>query len=122
MRLIGGPIGRDSGNFTGRVGAAIEGRRLPRRYSEQGFVAAGRRRSAAAGLNEGSAERPSVRNIRTLRGRIEELGHGTIRRLAQDLPAAPILVCGVCGNTVYGEAQDKCSVCGVAADKFFEVK
>ncbi len=40
----------------------------------------------------------------------------------QDLPAQDIYVCGVCGNTVYGAAQDKCSVCGVAADKFFEVK
>lgn len=39
----------------------------------------------------------------------------------KDLPQQSIYVCGVCGNTVYGTAQDKCSVCGVAADKFFEI-
>ncbi len=39
-----------------------------------------------------------------------------------DLPEQKIFVCSVCGNTVYGEAEDKCSVCNVAKDKFFEVK
>ena len=39
-----------------------------------------------------------------------------------DLPQQDIYVCEVCGNTVYGSAQDKCSVCGVSSDKFFEVK
>ena len=38
-----------------------------------------------------------------------------------DLPEQKIYVCEVCGNTVYGAAEDKCSVCGVPADKFFEV-
>lgn len=39
-----------------------------------------------------------------------------------DLSENAIFVCGVCGNTVYGEAPDVCPVCGVKKDKFFEVK
>jgi rubrerythrin len=39
----------------------------------------------------------------------------------KDLPAAPIHVCTVCGNTVVGAAPDKCSVCGAPKTKFNEV-
>jgi len=38
-----------------------------------------------------------------------------------DLPAAPIHVCAVCGNTVVGDCPDKCSVCGAGKARFFEV-
>lgn len=40
----------------------------------------------------------------------------------QDLAVAPIYVCGVCGNTVVGEAPDTCPVCGARKDQFTEVK
>lgn len=43
-------------------------------------------------------------------------------KTGKDLPACRIYVCPVCGNTVIDEAPDKCSVCGVAKDRFFEVK
>jgi rubrerythrin len=39
-----------------------------------------------------------------------------------DLPDAKVFVCGVCGNTVYGEPPDKCPVCGVPHTRFFEVE
>jgi rubrerythrin len=39
----------------------------------------------------------------------------------KDLPAAPIYVCEVCGNTVVGAVPDKCSVCGAQKAKFSEV-
>ena len=39
-----------------------------------------------------------------------------------DLPAAPIFVCGVCGNTVMGEPPDKCPVCNAAKEKFDEIQ
>ncbi len=39
-----------------------------------------------------------------------------------DLPAAPIFVCTVCGNTVSGSVPDRCPVCGVPASKFREVE
>ena len=38
-----------------------------------------------------------------------------------DLAARPVYVCEVCGNTVYDAPQDKCSVCGVPADRFVEI-
>ncbi len=40
----------------------------------------------------------------------------------QDLPAAAIYVCPVCGNTVVGSIPDKCPICNVPKDKFVEVK
>jgi len=39
----------------------------------------------------------------------------------KDLPAAAVHVCDVCGNTVVGEAPDKCPVCGAPKAKFKEV-
>jgi rubrerythrin len=39
----------------------------------------------------------------------------------KDLPAAAIHVCDVCGNTVVGEAPDRCPVCGAPKSKFKEV-
>ncbi len=39
----------------------------------------------------------------------------------QDLPAAAIHVCDVCGHTVVGDAPDKCPVCGAAKNRFKEV-
>jgi rubrerythrin len=39
----------------------------------------------------------------------------------KDLPPAAIHVCGVCGNTVLGEAPDHCPVCGAPKSKFKEV-
>ncbi len=38
-----------------------------------------------------------------------------------DLPVADIHVCDVCGNTVVGDAPDKCPVCGAPKTRFHEV-
>jgi len=38
-----------------------------------------------------------------------------------DLPAATIYVCSVCGNTVLNEVPQRCPVCGVPASKFDEI-
>ena len=35
-----------------------------------------------------------------------------------DLPARPVYVCEICGNTVYDGAPDKCDVCGVPKERF----
>lgn len=59
---------------------------------------------------------------------VEEIHHGHYMNALEavqsgkDLEAAPIYVCPVCGNTVFGGAPDKCEVCGVPGGKFFEVK
>jgi rubrerythrin len=58
---------------------------------------------------------------------VEEIHHGlyteALDTLAagKDLPAAAIHVCDVCGNTVVGEAPDKCPVCGAPKATFKEV-
>jgi rubrerythrin len=40
----------------------------------------------------------------------------------KDLPGQDVFVCEVCGNTVYGQAQDKCSVCGAPKNKFTKIQ
>lgn len=42
-------------------------------------------------------------------------------RAGDDLPAAPIFVCGVCGNTVVGEPPEKCPICGSPQSKFTSI-
>lgn len=39
-----------------------------------------------------------------------------------DLTQRKIYVCPVCGNTVYDEAPEKCPICSVPKEKFFEVE
>ncbi len=39
-----------------------------------------------------------------------------------DLAADKVFVCGICGNTVYGAAPEKCPVCGALAAKFEEIQ
>ena len=58
---------------------------------------------------------------------VEEIHYGLYSQAleavqsGQDLPAAPIYVCGVCGNTVAGDAPDTCPVCGAPKSQFSEV-
>ena len=58
---------------------------------------------------------------------VEKIHHGLYGEAraalaaGKDLPVGPIHVCTVCGNTVLGAAQDKCSVCGAPKDKFVSV-
>lgn len=58
---------------------------------------------------------------------VEEIHHGlygealnTVQSRS-DLPETKIFVCQVCGNTVKGEAPDKCPICNATKDKFTEV-
>lgn len=58
---------------------------------------------------------------------VEEVHHDLYNQALEavknggDLEEATIHVCPVCGNTIVGDAPDKCSVCGVPGEKFFEV-
>lgn len=38
-----------------------------------------------------------------------------------DLPERKVYICDVCGNTVYDEAEDPCSVCGAPKSKFTQI-
>ena len=59
---------------------------------------------------------------------VEEIHHDLYQKALEtltqgkDLEDAVIYVCPVCGNTVIGQAPDKCHVCGVPKEKFIEVK
>ena len=58
---------------------------------------------------------------------VEEIHHGLYSEAlvaftgGKDLPATAVHVCEICGNTVYGDAPDKCAVCGAPGAKFSEV-
>jgi len=59
---------------------------------------------------------------------VEEIHHGLYEEAlkavsaGQNLAAISIHVCEICGNTVYGEAPDRCPVCNAPRARFFEVK
>jgi rubrerythrin len=58
---------------------------------------------------------------------VERIHHGLYTEAlntfkeGEDLSEAPIYVCQVCGNTVAGDPPDRCPVCSVPKDRFFEV-
>jgi rubrerythrin len=58
---------------------------------------------------------------------VEEVHHGLYGRALEavqagkDISEAPVRVCSVCGHTIYGDAPDKCPVCGAPGSRFFEV-
>ena len=74
---------------------------------------------------EGNA--PALRSFRFALA-VEEVHHGLYTKALEavkgggDLDSTPIHVCPVCGNTFEGETPDKCPVCNVPKEKFFEVK
>ncbi len=39
-----------------------------------------------------------------------------------DIPIKPVYVCDICGNTIIGDAPDKCPICGAKRERFIEVK
>ena len=43
-------------------------------------------------------------------------------KAGNDLPAAKISVCEVCGNTVIGDVPDRCPICGARSNKFTEIQ
>ena len=59
---------------------------------------------------------------------VEKIHHGLYNgalesvAAGKDLPEGRIYVCPVCGNTVVGNVPDKCPICNVPGEKFFEVK
>ena len=40
----------------------------------------------------------------------------------KDLPSQDVFVCDICGNTIYGQAPDKCPVCGAPKARFMKVQ
>ena len=59
---------------------------------------------------------------------VEKIHHGLYRKALEALEAGqqlkdePYFVCQVCGNTVAGEAPERCPVCGAPRSKFERVE
>jgi rubrerythrin len=59
---------------------------------------------------------------------VEKIHHDLYQKALASLQAGqepkeePYFVCSVCGNTVAGEAPEKCPICGAPRSKFVEVK
>ena len=59
---------------------------------------------------------------------VERIHHGLYTEAlnalnsGNDLPAASIFVCGVCGNTVIGEPPDKCPICNAMKGRFAKIE
>ena len=60
--------------------------------------------------------------------KVEQIHHGLFEAAmkafdaGQQLKDEPYFVCQVCGNTVAGEAPEKCPICGTPASKFKRVE
>jgi len=96
--------------------AAADGEAHEFRHMYPGFVQEAERESnKAAAL--------SFRNAMAVEAIHHRLYEEALKAVAagRDLPARPVFVCEVCGNTVYGAAEEKCSVCGAPRTKFAEI-
>ena len=75
---------------------------------------------------EAEGNKPAVISFRNANA-VEKIHHDLYTKALEtlttgkDLPPAAIHVCEICGNTVVGEAPDKCPVCGAPKAKFKEV-
>ncbi|MBN1367936.1 MAG: rubrerythrin family protein [Dehalococcoidales bacterium] len=58
---------------------------------------------------------------------VEKIHHGLYQEAlkavdaGQKIPEAPYYVCPVCGNTVLGQAPDRCPICGAPGSKFKKI-
>ena len=59
---------------------------------------------------------------------VEQIHHGYFEEMLEDVKAGqqlkdePYFVCPVCGNTVAGEAPEKCPICGALGSSFKRVE
>jgi rubrerythrin len=60
--------------------------------------------------------------------KVEQIHHGLYSAAlealekGEDVPGTEYYVCGICGNTVEGEAPDKCPICRAAKARFTRVE
>jgi len=112
FRVMGGVKGT-ADNLQAAING--EGYEFQKMYPEFLKVAEAEKNAAAA---------VSFRNALT----VEKIHHDLYSQALEnfkngkDLPGQDIFVCEVCGNTVYGHAQEKCSVCGAPRSKFTKIR
>jgi rubrerythrin len=111
FRVLGGVKGT-----TENLQAAVDGEGYEFTQMYPGFIS-----EAEAEKNIPAAV--SFRNAMT----VEKIHHDLYAealasvKKGKDLAGQDIFVCAVCGNTVYGQAPDKCPVCGAEKSKFFKI-
>jgi len=97
--------------------AAAEGEQAEFRHMYPGFI-----RQAEAEGDAGAKRTFSYAN------KVEEIHYGLYNRAiasvekGEDLPAGEIYVCQVCGNTVEGEAPERCPICGAPRRMFKRIE
>ena len=97
--------------------AAIEGERYEYQEMYPEFVAGA----------EGEGNQGALATFKNALA-VEEIHHGfytealNALKAGGDIPVTRIHICPVCGNTVKGDAPDKCSICGVPGSKFIEAE
>ena len=75
---------------------------------------------------ESEGNQPAVYSFKNALA-VEEIHHGLYGealeavKAGSDLPETKVYVCEVCGNTIRGEAPDKCPICNAPRAKFTEV-
>lgn len=75
---------------------------------------------------QGEDNKPAINTISNALA-VEEIHHRLYSEAlatlqgGKDLSARPIFVCGVCGNTVYDAAPDRCPICGTPKIRFSEI-
>lgn len=69
----------------------------------------------------------SAKRIFNFANQVEEIHHGFFQnalnsiKAGSKMSAEPYFVCQVCGNTVLGEAPERCPICGVPRSSFKRV-
>ena len=108
LRVMGGVSGTKD-----NLQAAIDGEGHEFRNMYPGFLAEA----------ESEGNKPAAMSFKNALA-VEEIHHGLYGEAlnavqgGSDLPEIEIFVCPVCGNTVKGEAPDKCPICGVPKARF----
>ena len=73
---------------------------------------------------ESESNKPAQRSF-DLANKVEEIHHGLFQKALGNLEPGfkeePYFVCQVCGNTVEGEAPERCPICGAPQSRFKRV-
>ena len=99
------------------LGAAVGGEYYEFTSMYPGFIEQAKKESNKAAANSFD-----------LANKVEQIHHRLFQAALKDLEAgksfkdAPYYVCQVCGNTVEGEAPDRCPVCGAPRSKFKKIE
>jgi rubrerythrin len=99
------------------LGAAISGEHYEFTSMYPGFIAV-----ANAEKNQAASHSFGLAN------RVEQIHHGLFQAALKNLESGksfketPYYVCQVCGNTVEGDAPDRCPICGSPRGKFKKIE